>query len=121
MKKIAFVSAAVLAIGFSGSVAVSSTFANHISSLWTKKIDPGVQEAVNKGYAKLAKASVTDQGITIETSEVIADPAPSQWQPIQGRLMEADCADRHRAEHGGNHNCLFESDIHHPAGNHRYG
>lgn len=75
LKKIALVSAAVLAIGFSGSVAVSPTFASYISSLWTKKIDPGVQEAVNKGYAKLAKASVTDQGITIETSEVIADPA----------------------------------------------
>ncbi|MEJ8545334.1 DUF4179 domain-containing protein [Brevibacillus borstelensis] len=75
MKKIALATAAVLGIGFSVSVAVSPTMANYVSSFLNRHLDNGVQNAVDKGYAKWTGASVTDQGITIKVADVMADPA----------------------------------------------
>ncbi|USG63774.1 DUF4179 domain-containing protein [Brevibacillus ruminantium] len=75
MKKIALVTAAVLGIGFSVSVAVSPTLANYVSSFFNKDLDKGVQDAVDMGYAKEAEASATDQGIIIKVADVMADPA----------------------------------------------
>ncbi len=54
---------------------VSPTFAEYIKSLFDRKdADAGLQTAAQQGFSQETKAAVTDQGITMQVMEAMADP-----------------------------------------------
>lgn len=74
VKKTALVVAGLTALVVTGTV-VSPTFANYVNSLFQieKVADNGIKNAVNKGFVQQLEKKATDQGITIEAKEVMAD------------------------------------------------
>ncbi|MCR8632265.1 DUF4179 domain-containing protein [Paenibacillus radicis (ex Xue et al. 2023)] len=74
MKKIT-IAAVGLAVVISLGTYVSPTFANYVKSFFnsTEQVDPGMKNAYNEGFVKPLGLKVTDQGITIEVKEVLAD------------------------------------------------
>ncbi|MBG9787221.1 DUF4179 domain-containing protein [Brevibacillus laterosporus] len=93
MKKMT-ITVAGLALVVSLGTLVSPTFATYVNGLYTgqtdvginvismknslfsdyKKADEGLIHAIQKGYSKHLDLSVTDQGLTFEVKEVLADP-----------------------------------------------
>ncbi|TBL72651.1 DUF4179 domain-containing protein [Paenibacillus thalictri] len=73
--KITTVAAVGLAVVISLGTYVSPTFADYVKSFFnsTEKIDPGMKNAYREGFVKPLGLSVTDQGITLEVKEVLAD------------------------------------------------
>ncbi|GED56942.1 DUF4179 domain-containing protein [Brevibacillus formosus] len=71
---IGIVSAVVL--GLLGSIQVSPTFAAYVKSIFAQGVfnDEGLQQAARQGFSETSNLSVTDQGITLEVKEIIADP-----------------------------------------------
>lgn len=58
------------------SMQVSPSFAAYVKSIFAQDgFDEGVQQAVRQGFSETSNLSVTDQGITLEVKEIIADPA----------------------------------------------
>lgn len=74
VKKTGLVVAGLTALVVTGTV-VSPTFANYVNSLFQieKDADSGMKNAVNKGLVQKLEQKVTDQGITIEAKELMAD------------------------------------------------
>ncbi|MGG4444681.1 DUF4179 domain-containing protein [Brevibacillus fortis] len=85
--------AAALTVVVSGGMLVSPTFASYVNAAFTNspigKADPvapmnnsilqksgdsGIEQAAQKGFAQTVNVSATDQGITFEVKEVMADP-----------------------------------------------
>ncbi|MFF0830132.1 DUF4179 domain-containing protein [Brevibacillus sp. NPDC003359] len=85
--------AAALTVVVSGGMLVSPTFASYVNAAFTNspigKADPvapvsnsilqnsrdsGIEQAAKKGFAQTVNVSATDQGITFEVNEVMADP-----------------------------------------------
>ncbi|MFM1651648.1 DUF4179 domain-containing protein [Brevibacillus sp. B_LB10_24] len=84
MKKITFTAAGfVLAVSLGAFV--SPTFAAYVKHVpeyvkqiffgTSDKVDEGVRQAAANGYASTVDQSVTDQGITLNITEVFADPS----------------------------------------------
>ncbi len=75
LKKIA-IGVAVLAVAISLGTFVSPTFANYVKSLFRtdEKVDTGLQKAAEHGFSHPIGQKVTNQGITVEVKEVLADP-----------------------------------------------
>ncbi len=74
VKKITL-TAAGLAVAISLGTFVSPTFAAFVKeSLFQISDDEGVKQAVEKGFSTQSELKVTDQGITLAVSEVLADP-----------------------------------------------
>lgn len=92
MKKMTL-AAAALTVVVSGGMLVSPTFASYVNAAFTnspigkadpvapvsnsilqKSGDPGIEQAAKKGFAQTVNVSATDQGITFEVNEVMADP-----------------------------------------------
>ncbi|KMZ41367.1 MULTISPECIES: DUF4179 domain-containing protein [Bacillales] len=75
LKKTAIAVASVTAIITFGSM-VSPTFASYVNSVIQsiQGIDTGMKQAAEKGYAQAINKSATDQGITLNVKEVVADP-----------------------------------------------
>lgn len=58
------------------SMQVSPSFAAYVKSIFAQDgFDEGVQQAARQGFSETSNLSVTDQGITLEVKEIIADPA----------------------------------------------
>ncbi|MFS0558336.1 DUF4179 domain-containing protein [Brevibacillus sp. 179-C9.3 HS] len=74
VKKTGLVVAGLTALVVTGTV-VSPTFANYVNSLFQieKDADSGMKNAVNKGLVQKLEQKVTDQGITVEAKELMAD------------------------------------------------
>ncbi|WJQ82045.1 DUF4179 domain-containing protein [Brevibacillus brevis] len=74
VKKTGLVVAGLTALVVTGTV-VSPTFANYVNSLFQieKDADNGMKNAVDKGFVQKLEQKVTDQGITFEAKEVMAD------------------------------------------------
>ncbi|NRS50195.1 DUF4179 domain-containing protein [Brevibacillus sp. HB2.2] len=74
VKKTGLVVAGLTALVVTGTV-VSPTFANYVNSLFQieKDADSGMKNAVNKGLVQKLEQKVTDQGITFEAKELMAD------------------------------------------------
>ncbi|WP_414851629.1 DUF4179 domain-containing protein [Brevibacillus sp. IT-7CA2] len=74
VKKTGIVVAGLTALVVTGTV-VSPTFANYVNSLFQieKDADNGMKNAVDKGFVQKLEKKVTDQGITFEAKEVMAD------------------------------------------------
>ncbi|MFF0829602.1 DUF4179 domain-containing protein [Brevibacillus sp. NPDC003359] len=72
VKKTGLVVAGLTALVVTGTV-VSPTFANYVNSLFQIEKDAGMKNAVNKGFVQKLDQKVTDQGITFEAKEVMAD------------------------------------------------
>lgn len=70
------VGVAILAVVISVGTFVSPTFANYVKSLFRtdEKVDTGLQKAAEQGYSRPISLKVTNQGITVEVKEVLADP-----------------------------------------------
>jgi Domain of unknown function (DUF4179) len=87
------IAAAALTVVVSGGMLVSPTFASYVNAAFTnspigkadpvapvnnsilqKSGDPGIKQAAQKGFAQTVNVSATDQGITFEVKEVMADP-----------------------------------------------
>ncbi|MGG1662726.1 DUF4179 domain-containing protein [Brevibacillus sp. NRS-1366] len=85
--------AAALTVVVSGGMLISPTFAGYVNAAFTSspigKADPaksvntsllqqsddeGIKQAVQNGFAQSVNVSTTDQGITLEVTEVVADP-----------------------------------------------
>ncbi|WP_409177114.1 DUF4179 domain-containing protein [Brevibacillus fortis] len=92
MKKMTL-AAAALTVVVSGGMLVSPTFASYVNAAFTNspigKADPvvpvsnsilqksgdsGIEQAAKKGFVQTVNVSATDQGITFEVKEVMADP-----------------------------------------------
>ncbi|ATF12871.1 DUF4179 domain-containing protein [Brevibacillus porteri] len=75
LKKTALAVASVTAIIAFGSM-VSPTFASYVNSVIQsiQGVDTGMKQAAEKGYAQAINKSATDQGITLNVKEVVADP-----------------------------------------------
>ncbi|MED1797027.1 DUF4179 domain-containing protein [Brevibacillus porteri] len=74
VKKTGLVVAGLTALVVTGT-AVSPTFANYVNSLFQieKDSDSGMKNAVHKGLVQKLEQKVTDQGITVEAKELLAD------------------------------------------------
>ncbi|MGG4450043.1 DUF4179 domain-containing protein [Brevibacillus sp. HB1.1] len=74
VKKTGLVVAGLTALVVTGTV-VSPTFANYVNSLFQieKDADSGMKNAVHKGLVQKLEQKVTDQGITFEAKELMAD------------------------------------------------
>ncbi|MGG4452459.1 DUF4179 domain-containing protein [Brevibacillus porteri] len=73
VKKTGLVVAGLTALVMTGTV-VSPTFANYVNSLFQiDYADSGMKNAVDKGFVQKLDQKVTDQGITFEAKEVMAD------------------------------------------------
>ncbi|NTU31282.1 DUF4179 domain-containing protein [Brevibacillus sp. HB1.1] len=67
--------ASAVLLGLLGSMQVSPTFAAYVKSIFAQDgFDEGVQQAARQGFSETSNLSVTDQGITLEVKEIIADP-----------------------------------------------
>ncbi|MFS0916957.1 DUF4179 domain-containing protein [Brevibacillus sp. 179-C 1.1 NHS] len=91
MKKTALAVASIAAVVAMGT-AVSPSFATYVTGLYAnttknvsptasqsilssiKELDQGVLKAASNGFAQPLKLSATDQGLTVEMKEVLADP-----------------------------------------------
>ncbi|EJL29387.1 DUF4179 domain-containing protein [Brevibacillus sp. BC25] len=68
--------ASAVVLGLLGTMQVSPTFAAYVKSIFTQDgFDEGLQQAARQGFSETSNLSVTDQGITLEVKEIIADPA----------------------------------------------
>lgn len=69
--------ASAVVLGLLGSMQVSPTFAAYVKSIFAQGVfnDEGLQQAARQGFSETSNLSVTDQGITLEVKEIIADPA----------------------------------------------
>ncbi|KMZ43786.1 MULTISPECIES: DUF4179 domain-containing protein [Bacillales] len=68
--------ASAVVLGLLGTMQVSPTFAAYVKSIFAQDgFDEGVQQAARQGFSETSNLSVTDQGITLEVKEIIADPA----------------------------------------------
>ncbi|AWX53966.1 DUF4179 domain-containing protein [Brevibacillus brevis] len=74
VKKTGLVVAGLTALVVTGTV-VSPTFANYVNSLFQieKDADNGMKNAVHKGLVQKLEQKATDQGITVELKELLAD------------------------------------------------
>ncbi|MGG4456707.1 DUF4179 domain-containing protein [Brevibacillus porteri] len=74
VKKTGLVVAGLTALVVTGTV-VSPTFANYVNSLFQieKDADSGMINAVHKGLVQKLEQKATDQGITVELKELLAD------------------------------------------------
>ncbi|SFL87186.1 protein of unknown function [Paenibacillus sp. 1_12] len=74
MKKVTIAAVGLAVTLFLGTY-VAPTFANDVNSFFnsTENIDSGMKKAYNEGFVKPLDLKVTDQGITIEVKEVLAD------------------------------------------------
>ena len=75
VKKIT-ITVASLAVAVSLGTFVSPTFADYVKSFFnnTEQVDQGMVDAVQKGFVHPLDLKTTDQGITLEVKEVMADP-----------------------------------------------
>ncbi|WP_429841822.1 DUF4179 domain-containing protein [Brevibacillus sp. FIR094] len=68
--------ASAVVVALLTSIQVSPTFAAYVKSIFAQDgFDEGVQQAARQGFSETSNLSVTDQGITLEVKEIIADPA----------------------------------------------
>ncbi|GEC93165.1 MULTISPECIES: DUF4179 domain-containing protein [Brevibacillus] len=68
--------ASAVVLGLLGTMQVSPTFAAYVKSIFAQDgFDEGVQQAARQGFSETSNLSVTDQGITLEVKEIIADSA----------------------------------------------
>lgn len=74
VKKAGLVVAGLTALVVTGTF-VSPTFASYVQSLFQmeKQADNGMKNAVDKGFVKKLEQKATDQGITVEAKEILAD------------------------------------------------
>ncbi|UIO42945.1 DUF4179 domain-containing protein [Brevibacillus brevis] len=74
VKKTGLVVAGLTALVVTGTV-VSPTFANYVNSLFQmeENSDKGMKNAVYKGLVQKLEQKATDQGITVEAKELLAD------------------------------------------------
>ncbi|MFS0558338.1 DUF4179 domain-containing protein [Brevibacillus sp. 179-C9.3 HS] len=74
VKKTGLVVAGLTALVVTGTV-VSPTFANYVNSLFQNEqdADKGMKNAVHKGLVQKLEQKATDQGITVELKELLAD------------------------------------------------
>ncbi|MGG1897172.1 DUF4179 domain-containing protein [Brevibacillus formosus] len=74
VKKTGLVVAGLTALVVTGTV-VSPTFANYVNSMFQieKDADSGMKNAVHKGLVQKLEQKATDQGITVELKELLAD------------------------------------------------
>ncbi|USG66109.1 DUF4179 domain-containing protein [Brevibacillus ruminantium] len=92
MKRMTF-AAAALTVAVSSGMLISPTFASYVSAaftsspidksapvasvsqdIWQMASDIGIRKAAQNGFAQPVYESTTDQGITFEIKEVVADP-----------------------------------------------
>ncbi|NRS52081.1 DUF4179 domain-containing protein [Brevibacillus sp. HB2.2] len=68
--------ASAVVLGLLGTMQVSPTFAAYVKSIFAQGVfnDEGLQQAARQGFSETSNVSVTDQGITLEVKEIIADP-----------------------------------------------
>ncbi|MGG4448366.1 DUF4179 domain-containing protein [Brevibacillus porteri] len=67
--------ASAVVVALLTSMQVSPTFAAYVKSIFAQDgFDEGVQQAARQGFSETSNLSVTDQGITLEVKEIIADP-----------------------------------------------
>ncbi|MGF9906559.1 DUF4179 domain-containing protein [Brevibacillus porteri] len=68
--------ASAVVLGLLGTMQVSPSFAAYVKSIFAQDgFEEGLQQAARQGFSETSNLSVTDQGITLEVKEIIADPA----------------------------------------------
>ncbi|CAI8764466.1 DUF4179 domain-containing protein [Brevibacillus sp. IT-7CA2] len=103
VKKTGLVVAGLTALVVTGTV-VSPTFANYVNSLFQmeENSDNGMKNAVHKGLVQKLEQKATDQGITVEAKELLADSMriaviydlyDESGKKIEDHLLEAKLID----------------------------
>ncbi|MFC8687842.1 DUF4179 domain-containing protein [Brevibacillus porteri] len=103
VKKTGLVVAGLTALVVTGTV-VSPTFANYVNSLFQmeENSDKGMKNAVYKGLVQKLEQKATDQGITVEAKELLADSMriaviydlyDESGKKIEDHLLEAKLID----------------------------
>lgn len=103
VKKTGLVVAGLTALVVTGTV-VSPTFANYVNSLFQmeENSDKGMKNAVYKGLVQKLEQKATDQGITVEAKELLADSMriaviydlyDERGKKIEDHLLEAKLID----------------------------